>query len=64
MNHLENPRVEAEEHYFNPTHTKLLDLGLKPKLLSDVLVESMITAVAEYSDRIDRASIAPVTTWR
>src|SRR5439155_16858209 len=25
---IENPRVEAEQHYYNATHTKLLDLGL------------------------------------
>src|SRR3954451_757835 len=25
---LENPRVEAEEHYYNAVHTKLLELGL------------------------------------
>ena len=31
INHLPNPRVEAEEHYYNPRHQKLLDLGLKPR---------------------------------
>ena len=35
---LDNPRVEAEEHYYNPAHTKLLDLGLRPHLLSAELV--------------------------
>ena len=30
IEHLENPRVELEEHYYNPVHTKLLDLGLEP----------------------------------
>jgi hypothetical protein len=28
-----NPRVEAEEHYYNAKNTKLQDLGLKPHLL-------------------------------
>ncbi len=27
---VDNPRVESEEHYYNPAHTKLLDLGLRP----------------------------------
>lgn len=27
INHLENPRVELEEHYYNAKNTKLLDLG-------------------------------------
>ena len=30
IEHLENPRVETEEHYYNAIHTKLLDLGLEP----------------------------------
>src|SRR5215217_4497960 len=33
IDHLDNPRVEAEEHYYNPIHTKLLDLGLEPSYL-------------------------------
>jgi len=37
-----NPRLEAEEHYYNPTHTKLLELGLQPTLLSETLIESML----------------------
>src|SRR5712671_2682718 len=32
---IENPRIEAEEHYYNAQHTKLLDLGLEPNLLSE-----------------------------
>src|SRR5690242_18824271 len=32
---VENPRVEAEEHYYNAKHQALMDLGLKPHLLSE-----------------------------
>ena len=28
--HLDDPRVELEEHYYRAAHTKLLDLGLLP----------------------------------
>ena len=42
IQHVENPRVEKEEHYYNAIHTKLLDLGLEPTLLGEELVESMI----------------------
>ena len=34
VDHVVNPRLELEEHYYNPAHTKLLELGLKPTLLS------------------------------
>src|SRR5262245_66168793 len=53
--HMANPRVEAEEHYYNPRHTKLLELGLVPKLLSEELIETMLVTIARYRDRIDRS---------
>ena len=33
IDHLPDPRVEAEEHYYNAKHSKLVDLGLKPHIL-------------------------------
>lgn len=60
----ENPRIEAEDHYYNPTHTKLLELGLEPRFLSETLVESMINRVEQYKDRVDLTTIPPVTKWR
>ncbi|HEV2907077.1 MAG TPA: NAD-dependent epimerase/dehydratase family protein [Actinomycetota bacterium] len=63
VDHLENPRVEAEEHYYNPKHTKLLDLGLKPHTLSETLIESMFGVIERYRDRIVTDVIMPKTTW-
>ena len=37
-----NPRVEAEEHYYNAQRTKLLDLGLQPHFLGDNMMESLL----------------------
>jgi UDP-sulfoquinovose synthase len=62
--HYENPRIEAEEHYYNATHTKLLDLGLEPHLLSDTLIESMFSAIEGYKDRVIEDHINPKTRWR
>jgi UDP-sulfoquinovose synthase len=61
---IENPRTEAQDHYYNPTHTKLVDLGLKPTLLSDDLVTATLTTLMEYKDRAIRDAIAPRTRWR
>ena len=33
LEHMDDPRVEKEEHYYRAAHTKLLDLGLVPHLL-------------------------------
>jgi UDP-sulfoquinovose synthase len=63
INHLPNPRVEAEEHYYNPRHQKLLDLGLQPHLLSDVLVDSMLVAIRDHAHRIRREVILPRVKW-
>ncbi len=63
IDHLENPRVEKEEHYYNAIHTKLLDLGLEPTLLGEELVESMIHAIERYKANAIEGSIDPRTRW-
>ncbi|MCL6636530.1 MAG: NAD-dependent epimerase/dehydratase family protein [Alicyclobacillus sp.] len=62
--HLENPRVEKEEHYYNAVHTKLLDLGLKPHLLSDELIAGLIQTAQRFRDRVDFHVIKPTAKWR
>ncbi len=63
INHLPNPRVEAEEHYYNPRHEKLLHLSLEPRLLSDVLVDSMLVTIRDHAHRIRREVIMPHVKW-
>lgn len=63
INHITNPRVEKEEHYFNPVHTKLKDLGLQPRLLSEELLENMVKYIEGVRDRINTATILPTITW-
>jgi UDP-sulfoquinovose synthase len=64
VRHLENPRVEAEEHYYHAAHTKLLDLGLEPHLLSETLLGSMFAAIERYRDRAIPEHIEPRIRWR
>lgn len=42
-----NPRVEAEEHYYNAQHTKLVGLGLEPHLLGDNIIDSLLNFAIE-----------------
>jgi UDP-sulfoquinovose synthase len=63
IQNLKNPRVEAEEHYYNARHQKLLDLGLTPHRLSDVLIDSMLHRIREHAGRIRRESILPRVEW-
>jgi UDP-sulfoquinovose synthase len=61
---IENPRVELEEHYYNAKHTKLLDLGLKPHLLSETLIGSMFSAIERFRGRVIEDHILPRDRWR
>jgi hypothetical protein len=56
--------VEAEEHYYNPRHSKLLDLGLKPHHLSASLLDSLMNIALRYRDRVDESMIRPRIDWR
>jgi UDP-sulfoquinovose synthase len=64
IDHLPDPRVEAEAHYYNAKHSKLADLGLEPHLLSDSLVDSLISIALRYRDRIDPSVFNPQINWR
>ncbi|PZO45783.1 MAG: NAD-dependent dehydratase [Shackletoniella antarctica] len=64
IDHIANPRVEAEEHYFNAKNTNLLDLGLQPHLLSDSLLDSLLNFAVKYKDRVDKNQILPKVKWR
>ncbi len=64
IDHLPDPRVEAEEHYYNAKHSKLVELGLKPHLLSESLLDSLLNIALRYQDRIDRSLFLPKVNWR
>jgi UDP-sulfoquinovose synthase len=64
IDHLANPRVEKEEHYYNAANTHLLDLGLQPHFLSETLLESVMRTVMRHQDRIKSALILPAVDWR
>jgi UDP-sulfoquinovose synthase len=62
--HLEDPRVELEEHYYRAAHTKLLDLGLLPHLLGDELLTDLLSIARKHIDRLERSALAPNVEWR
>jgi UDP-sulfoquinovose synthase len=64
IDHLENPRVELEEHYFNAKNTNLLDLGLQPHFLSDSLLDSLLNFSVKYKHRVDEKQILPKVKWK
>jgi UDP-sulfoquinovose synthase len=64
VQHLPDPRVEAEEHYYNAKHSKLLDMGLKPHYLSEALLDSLMNIAIRYRDRADSSVLMPRVNWR
>ena len=64
VEHIENPRVEIENHYYNFTHTALESLGLEPHFLGDTLLEQMYGVIERHQDRVDLDLLAPNVQWR
>jgi UDP-sulfoquinovose synthase len=63
LDRMADPRIEAEEHYYNATHTRLMELGLQPHLLTDDVVAHLLQTIQRYKDRILLEPIAPKTKW-
>jgi UDP-sulfoquinovose synthase len=63
IDNVADPRIEAEEHYYNAAHTGLLQLGLVPHLLTDDVVGHLLATIERYKDRISSDVIAPRTRW-
>jgi UDP-sulfoquinovose synthase len=63
IEHVENPRIEMEEHYYRAAHTGLLDLGLVPHLLSETLIDSMFRIVERHKGRVSPEAIRPTVQW-
>lgn len=66
VEHIENPRVEADRHYYNPEIKVLPKLGFKPKLHMADLAPQLIKDLIPYKARIGkfRDRIMPHTNWR
>ena len=63
VENLENPRQEAEDHYYNPTYQGLLDIGVEPHYLTDDVMTGMFQAVAHYRQNIRKDVIFRGVKW-
>lgn len=63
--HVENPREEAEEHYYNPDRENLRKLGFKPTMPIESEIEVTLKRLLRYKKRIEekKSSIMPRTKW-
>lgn len=63
IHHIENPRKELEEHYYNPTYQGLIELGVKPHYLTDDLLASIFASVMKYKKDINTDAIFQGVKW-
>jgi UDP-sulfoquinovose synthase len=63
---IENPRVEAEEHYYNPDREGLPSIGFKPTNTLEDELRITIPILIKYRNRIEtkREHIMPTIKWR
>ena len=63
IDHVENPRKEAEEHYYNPVYHALIDIGVVPHLLDEAVMEKMFKTVERYKSNIRKDVIFKGIKW-
>jgi len=61
---IDNPRKEAEDHYYNAAHSGLMELGLEPHYMTDDVLATMLEQVIRYKDQIDTNKIMPRVKWK
>ena len=62
---VDNPRTEQEDHFYEPDHSNLLDLGYKPTHDVEAEVTIMLEDLQKHSDRVEmhRAALMPDVRW-
>jgi UDP-sulfoquinovose synthase len=65
VRNLENPRLEREEHYYNPDHQNLFNLGYKPTLNVDEEIVFLLKDLLKYRNRIEmmKSLFIPDIRW-
>jgi UDP-sulfoquinovose synthase len=58
-----NPRKEKEQHYYNPTHSGLVELGLKPHYMTNEVLVGMLEKIMDSKDKIVTDRIMPRVSW-
>lgn len=65
IRNLENPRQEMEDHYYNPDHTGLMELGYKPTHDVEAEMRIMLEDLIQHRERIKgkAEALIPDVRW-
>jgi UDP-sulfoquinovose synthase len=64
IDHIDNPRIELEDHFYKADFQHLPDLGLEPHYLTEDTILEMMDYVKRHEDKVDRSKIMPRVKWR
>ena len=60
---ISNPRIEQENHYYNAKHSRLVELGLVPTLLTNPVIEAMLREVLQHVQHVNHDVMLPRVLW-
>jgi UDP-sulfoquinovose synthase len=64
IKNIKNPRIEEENHYYNPKNTSLISLGLKPIHFDDEQIKIMVDFITKLKSRVDLSLLEPKIFWK
>ena len=64
IQYIDNPRIEADKHYYRPDHQKLFDMGYDPTTNIQGEINGLIEMILPYKDNVIKEVIMPNTKWR
>lgn len=63
IKNIPNPRIENEDHYYNPKYQGLKDIGVKATLLNKDILKDFFIYVEKYKNNINRDIIFKGIKW-
>ena len=63
IRNIENPRMEMEEHHYNPVHKEFKKLGLKAETLDLDVLQRLMIYLSKFKKNIDKKLILPKIKW-
>ena len=60
---LPNPRIEQENHYYNPTNKAFIELGLSPNKLNQNFILEFYETITKFSNYINQSYFYPNVKW-
>jgi len=64
IKHIKNPRIEEENHYYNPKNTSLFKLGLEPVKFDEDTIKKNMLFVEKYKNNVRKAIFEAKIKWK